>query len=293
MKNIFLLPTDKPTKLHFDRSGLFESPDYYLSKNINSSVEGRNIYITNNGEIGNGWSYDRMMKSINKMDNVYSSKIILTTDKELIDDGVQAIEDEFFNWFIQNPSCEEIVIEKEYNQEKNSCKNKCETNNCHSFFECKYVDENDISKTYKIIIPKEDLGYITKNGIVVTDEVVKKVMIPKEHFGQDIDKNLFKNNSKEEALCEYCGSTTTCCDDIEAETCDNMSIGEDVSNGKMNNKIISNDVKKIYLFSFTHDIENELPICYQLVYAENETEALTNLKNHFSNQIYNIENCTI
>jgi hypothetical protein len=35
-------------------------------------------------------------------------KIILTTDQHLIKDGVQAIDDEFLKWFIQNPSCESI-----------------------------------------------------------------------------------------------------------------------------------------------------------------------------------------
>jgi hypothetical protein len=35
-------------------------------------------------------------------------KIILTTDQDLIKDGVQAIDDEFLEWFVKNPSCEEI-----------------------------------------------------------------------------------------------------------------------------------------------------------------------------------------
>ena len=39
-------------------------------------------------------------------------KIILTTDQDLIKDGVQAIEDEFLEWFVKNPSCEKIEVEK-------------------------------------------------------------------------------------------------------------------------------------------------------------------------------------
>jgi hypothetical protein len=35
-------------------------------------------------------------------------KIILTTDQELIKDGVQSIDDEFLEWFVKNPSCEYI-----------------------------------------------------------------------------------------------------------------------------------------------------------------------------------------
>jgi flavorubredoxin len=41
-------------------------------------------------------------------------KIILTTDGDLIKDGVQSIDDEFLEWFVENPSCEEVeVITKE------------------------------------------------------------------------------------------------------------------------------------------------------------------------------------
>jgi len=38
------------------------------------------------------------------------SEIILTTDQDLIKDGVQAISDEFLEWFVNNPSCEEVEV---------------------------------------------------------------------------------------------------------------------------------------------------------------------------------------
>jgi hypothetical protein len=44
---------------------------------------------------------------------------------------------------------------------------------------------------YKIIIPK--IGYTTKSGIEVTDEMVRAVMIPKEYFGT------------EDTFCHYSG----------------------------------------------------------------------------------------
>ena len=37
-------------------------------------------------------------------------KVILTTNKLLIEDGVQAIDDEFLEWVIKNPNCEEIEV---------------------------------------------------------------------------------------------------------------------------------------------------------------------------------------
>jgi len=38
--------------------------------------------------------------------------IILTTNKLLIEDGVQSIDDEFLEWFVKNPTCEFIKITK-------------------------------------------------------------------------------------------------------------------------------------------------------------------------------------
>jgi hypothetical protein len=38
----------------------------------------------------------------------YCKKIILTDIKELIKDGVQAIDDEFLEWFVKNPSCDKV-----------------------------------------------------------------------------------------------------------------------------------------------------------------------------------------
>jgi len=37
-------------------------------------------------------------------------KIILTTDQDLIDNGVQDIDTEFLEWFVKNPSCEEVTV---------------------------------------------------------------------------------------------------------------------------------------------------------------------------------------
>ena len=37
-------------------------------------------------------------------------KIILTTDDQLIADGVQPINDEFLEWFVNNPSCEKVEV---------------------------------------------------------------------------------------------------------------------------------------------------------------------------------------
>ena len=38
-------------------------------------------------------------------------KVILTTNKLLIKDGVQAIDDEFLEWFVANSSCEHVEVQ--------------------------------------------------------------------------------------------------------------------------------------------------------------------------------------
>jgi hypothetical protein len=39
-----------------------------------------------------------------------AKKIILTTDQDLINDSVQAIDYEFLEWFVKNPSCEKVEV---------------------------------------------------------------------------------------------------------------------------------------------------------------------------------------
>jgi hypothetical protein len=42
---------------------------------------------------------------------IWCKKITLATDLDLIADGVQAIDDEFLEWFVKNPSCENVKVE--------------------------------------------------------------------------------------------------------------------------------------------------------------------------------------
>ena len=121
MKNIHVLPTDKPSRLylHSDnelqlRTNIIRTSEDYLGSN-------QHIYITSDEEIKEGdWFYDLGTKYIyikqsweNSHLDFNGKKIILTTDQDLIKDGVQAIDDEFLEWFVKNPSCESVHV---YNQ---------------------------------------------------------------------------------------------------------------------------------------------------------------------------------
>ena len=80
----------------------------------------------------------------------YCKKIILTTDQDLIEDGVQPINDEFLEWFVKNPSCERVEVEEVYplncciqKEGKTKMNNGCmERNRCLN---------------YKIIIPNLEI----------------------------------------------------------------------------------------------------------------------------------------
>ena len=192
MKNIHLIATDKPSRLHFDGK-LFLSPNYQDSKTINSIVEGRNIYITSNEEIKLGdWVLNIEENTIFKPSNdeindiknseakyyEYCKKIILTTDQDLIKDGVQAIDDEFLEWFVKNPSCEYVKITKDkIRQDK---------------------EFNDISHwniyEYKIIIPQEEPKFISGQFFLERADEVIVIHRPKQETLEEVAERLLRDH---------------------------------------------------------------------------------------------------
>ena len=110
MKNIHILPTDKPSSIGYDGVKNLHFVNDFID-------DYQNIYITSDEEIKEGdWCYHPLLKGgciiLSKFDNPNSTmkKIILTTDADLIKDGVQAIDNEFLEWFVKNPSCEEVKV---------------------------------------------------------------------------------------------------------------------------------------------------------------------------------------
>jgi hypothetical protein len=129
MKNIHVLPTDKPSRLiiNWEKDLCYKSKPYLMEGT-------QNIYITND-EIVTEYSIGLYFIDIyNKTRHIFSpiyinkdtiaagkfhtymnngnmcKKIIMTTDPILILNGVQAIDDEFLEWFVKNPTCEEVYI---------------------------------------------------------------------------------------------------------------------------------------------------------------------------------------
>ena len=162
MKNIHVIPTDKPSRLQKTKHN-----NFFLANRTGyeyTDCTAHNIYITSdeeikeehltkeiyvidiqNGNIGKLTCKNRFFKGSSKLieiewknkQNIWNynhiREIILTTDQDLIKDGVQAIDDEFLEWFVNNPSCEEVEVDILWND-----------------------DENFTHDSYEIIIPKEE-----------------------------------------------------------------------------------------------------------------------------------------
>ena len=119
MKNIFLFPTDKPSRLHIT-SKLMLYPNGLMPKS-QGLCKNQHIYITSKEYIGLSYYLDGDLVRKGVIDDKDYwevrkdyEKIILTTDPKLIEDGVQAIDDEFLEWFVKNPSCEKVDVDYRY-----------------------------------------------------------------------------------------------------------------------------------------------------------------------------------
>jgi len=123
MKNIHILPTSKPSRLLYsgNNKNLLFSKEPISFRTFERSPQ--NIYITNDEEIKEG-DWVIKISSLYKgggiaqkysfidaqFEDIIFKKIILTTDQDLINDDVQSIDDEFLEWFVNNPSCEEADV---------------------------------------------------------------------------------------------------------------------------------------------------------------------------------------
>ena len=156
MKNLYVIPTLKPSRLRYNLSNvLVFTKELYRDYGKEAN---QNIYITSDEEIKEGdWCINigRLNETIIFPDKIIGKadytasvligsnwkKIILTTDQDLINDGVQAIDDEFLEWFVKNPTCEYVEIEEK------------------DIYKSTTYDQPDrfIGIEYKIIIPQEEL----------------------------------------------------------------------------------------------------------------------------------------
>jgi hypothetical protein len=181
MKNIHVIATDKPSRLYEWGKKELKFTDHPIT---NKRIWCQNIYITSDEEIKMGeevWYLygDEFLK--NRKDTKpksFCKKIILTTNTQLIKDGVQAIDDEFLEWFVKNPSCEKIEIVYTYIAIKIS---------------------KPSPKIYKIIIPKEEpkiiSDWLEQNRNPEIDKQVEKEaeQLSKQETLEETAKRYSKN----------------------------------------------------------------------------------------------------
>jgi hypothetical protein len=148
MKNIHLLPTDKPSRLYKQAGAL--SLDTISDTSKDGISINQHIYITSDEEIKYNEYYlgeDNHIYCLVSTVNYNGKKIILTTNPELYPDvgvtfgvGVHKIPDEFLEWFVKNPTCEEVEVIKV----------------CSTGRKCDGKGKNCNMAKLKIIIPQEE-----------------------------------------------------------------------------------------------------------------------------------------
>jgi len=206
MKNIHILPTDKPSRLvlrNADSKLVLhtsitqwhgKSQHIYITFNEKPKVEDWIFANQSANKITDIKEDDYPYGTINILgEKLYHSKhwsnnkIVLTDDPKLIKDGVQAIDDKFLEWFVKNPTCERVEVQK-----------------WASLAECGY--------SYHIIIPKEEPKCTCKIGELYNNACCKvHGSVSKEELKQDFsDKNytpelelLGKQETLEEAAEKY------------------------------------------------------------------------------------------
>ena len=188
MKNLYLLPTDQPSRLVKIKDTFFLTTTDDIPGGIFY-----NIHITSNEEIGEGdWYLDTTVNVIFKNDKLFLNgtgykKIILSTDPTLITDGVQTIDDEFLLWFVKMSSCEFVEVNK------------------------KLVEfPLTFKMMYKIIIPQDEPKqdetgkYFADNAdVIITMERPKEVRYSEDEVRELLIKGLTHNDDK------LCGSLVT------------------------------------------------------------------------------------
>ena len=222
MKNIHVLPTDKPSRLHLQNGNL-------VLHRLQYTLVSQHIYITNDEEINQNtkpcWCLNTIKKTWND-DVVYFQgtmpqyhyigfkKIILTTDTDLIKDGVQAIDDKFLEWFVKNPSCESVEVE--YGDDGNGYQiiiPKEETcDNCNNDVCCCIVKEEPKQETLEEVAERL-CQYVSENPPYTIIKPKSKIegFIEGYKLAQQQNKNKYSEEEVRNLLIECCGEVS--CED--------------------------------------------------------------------------------
>ena len=184
MKNVHLLPTDKPSRLYLFEERLILG-DLVTVVFKKSGAVNQHIYITSDEEIKDGdYRYSLSQNTIelvtkfsSKVNGEYwklnphlYKKVILTTDQDLIKDGVQAIDDDFLKWFVENQSCEQVEVVDDWNSPR--------------------IDAYE----YKIIIPKEEPKQFSMHAELYMNHCIVIPELPKQETLLEAAERIYDDN---------------------------------------------------------------------------------------------------
>lgn len=113
MKNIFLIPTENSSRLSIKDGVLILHRQQWRkgTQNIHITSDSkfvRDEYITDGIEVIK--ATPKLVDAQGLVDRRDWKKIIITTDPELIKDGVHPIGEEFLKWFVENPTCIKVEV---------------------------------------------------------------------------------------------------------------------------------------------------------------------------------------
>jgi hypothetical protein len=205
MKNIFLLPTDQLTSVLYGKDDKYKlanstmSMDWFISS---AGYKPKHIYITSDEELpyddsifATGAFYHRdaakdihiITKDTFHPNPNFCSRIILTTDDSLFKYGVQEIDNEFLEWFIKNPTCEFINVEKE---------------ELKSIYNPNYKDFT--TEGTGIYLTPKDTALQTNETLIEDNIISYIIIIPQEEPKQEKKPHSFCETPDEKCTMNYC-----------------------------------------------------------------------------------------
>jgi hypothetical protein len=216
MKNIHILPTDKPSRLYLGNNGNFVFGMMQTSiQSRNDDFTNQHIYITNDEDINENdyiITKDGRLVQVSYLlskDLQGASKVVLTDNQDLIKDGVQEIPEYFLIHYIVGNNPIEYVEIKEH------------------------LESLDTMKiNYEIIIPKEE---------------PKKVLTEEDIFNQkDIDAvtDYINKEQQKQALIDMIKSDEEL--GLYDETIDSIKLEEVLGSKHCLYSVIENKLATLY-----------------------------------------------
>ena len=204
MKNIHVLSTDKPSRLFVD----IDDNKLKITQPLSGEyMMNQNIYITSDEEIKDvrphkgKWQLEQE-QILNKFPTYLTDLsecklVIITTDQELIKDGVQAIDDTFLEWFVKNPNCEKIEIKTRYLHSYKTGETFISFSKTPEF-SSRNMQCIKIEPRYEIIIPQEEPKQMSRQTAVewLIEEMHKNIVfipVPMQEKAKEMEKEQSQN----------------------------------------------------------------------------------------------------